>query len=81
MRATIDKVGRLVVPRALRDELGLPEGGDVDVTFRDGHVEIEPAPEDVRLVERDGFLAAEVAGETEPLTTGQVRDFLDGGRR
>lgn len=81
MRSTIDKAGRLVVPRSLRDELGLPEGGAVDVTFREGHVEIEPVPEDVRLVERDGFLAAETSGETELLTTQQVRDSLERGRR
>lgn len=81
MRATIDKAGRLVVPRALRKDLGLPDGGEVDVSFHDGHVEIEPVPEAVQLVERDGFLSAEVSGDPEPLTTEDVRDVLDRGRR
>ncbi|MCB1301941.1 MAG: AbrB/MazE/SpoVT family DNA-binding domain-containing protein, partial [Tetrasphaera sp.] len=32
MEATIDSVGRIVVPKALRDELGLVPGTKVDVS-------------------------------------------------
>lgn len=81
MHSTIDKAGRLVIPRSLREEIGLPAGGDVEVSVRDGHVEVEPAPVDVDLVERDGFLAAEAAGEVEPLTDDEVRRQLERGRR
>lgn len=93
MRSTIDKAGRLVIPRQLREELGLPAGGAVDVRFVDGRIEIEPVRTSVRLVERDGYLAAEPAepadpadpqdasGPAAPLTDEDVRALLERGRR
>ncbi|MFV0405762.1 MAG: AbrB/MazE/SpoVT family DNA-binding domain-containing protein [Propioniciclava sp.] len=42
MRATIDKAGRLVVPRQLRDQIGLT-AGDVEVTVEGAGLRIEPA--------------------------------------
>jgi AbrB family looped-hinge helix DNA binding protein len=52
MKATIDKAGRLVIPKGLRDGLGLVPG-EVDV-FADGAaLRIELSGTD-HLVERDG---------------------------
>ncbi|MGI8652333.1 MAG: AbrB/MazE/SpoVT family DNA-binding domain-containing protein, partial [Geodermatophilaceae bacterium] len=31
MRTTIDRLGRLVIPKSIRDELGLAGGGEVDI--------------------------------------------------
>ncbi len=40
--------------------------------------EVEPIAAVMRLVERDGFLAAEVeADSTQPLTTSDVREALE----
>lgn len=80
MRITIDGAGRVVIPKQIRDELGLRNGEEVEITSRDGRIEIEP--EAVRLVERDGFLAAEIVGKKAPrLTTRDVRGFLERLRR
>ena len=82
MRTTIDRLGRLVIPKTIRDELGLAGGGEVDITLRNGRVELEPVLPDMSLVERDGFLAAELdADDQPPLEVGQVRDLLDSVRR
>lgn len=62
----------------MRDELGLRAGIEVELTLRDGRIEIEPVSKPVRLVERDGFLAAEVDDDEEgPLTSSEIRDVLD----
>jgi AbrB family looped-hinge helix DNA binding protein len=42
MRTTIDKAGRLVVPRALRDRIGLADGGEVEIELDGAGVRIEP---------------------------------------
>jgi AbrB family looped-hinge helix DNA binding protein len=78
MRTTIDAAGRVVIPKPLRDELGLRAGIEVELTLRNGRIELEPVSKPVRLVERDGFLAAEVDDDEEgPLTSSETRSVLD----
>lgn len=81
MRTTIDRAGRVVIPKALRDELGLRGGHEIEITFRDGHIEIEPAPTSMRLVRRKGLLIAEPENSLPPLTAGEVRDTQERVRR
>jgi AbrB family looped-hinge helix DNA binding protein len=81
MRTTIDRAGRVVIPRPVRELAGLAAGGEVDVTFRDGVIEIEPASISMRLVERPGGAVIEAPGEMPTLTADEVRDTLDRVRR
>jgi AbrB family looped-hinge helix DNA binding protein len=81
MRTTIDRAGRIVVPKALRDELSLVGGETVELTVRDGRLEVEPLSSPMRL-ERRGRGAAAVAEEdVPPLTADQVRGALEQTRR
>ncbi|MGH8995860.1 MAG: AbrB/MazE/SpoVT family DNA-binding domain-containing protein [Acidimicrobiales bacterium] len=61
MRTTIDRVGRLVIPKALRDQAGL-QPGDIEVTLDGAGIRIEAlATGDV--VERDGRLVVPATGK------------------
>jgi AbrB family looped-hinge helix DNA binding protein len=60
MRATIDKAGRLVIPKALRDSLGLVPG-EVEVIPDGAGLHIEPLADD-RLADEDGLLVIPAAG-------------------
>lgn len=51
MRATIDRAGRLVVPKALRDALGFREGEELELSARDGRLEAEVVPARIHLEE------------------------------
>ena len=42
MRTTIDKAGRLVIPRSLRERIGLGDGGVVELELDGAGVRIEP---------------------------------------
>jgi AbrB family looped-hinge helix DNA binding protein len=42
MRTTIDRAGRVVIPKALRKQVGLEEGGEVDVDVLGATILIEP---------------------------------------
>jgi AbrB family looped-hinge helix DNA binding protein len=42
MKATIDKVGRLVIPRPLRERIGLAGGGTVEIDIDGADLRIRP---------------------------------------
>ncbi len=81
MRTTIDAAGRVVVPKPIREELVLRAGQEVEVSIRDGRIEIEPVTTPLRLVEREGVLVAEADAPLPPLTAEEVRDALERARR
>jgi AbrB family looped-hinge helix DNA binding protein len=73
MKTTIDSAGRVVIPKALRQQAGLAAGQELRAEYRDGVIVIEPAPRKVRVV-REGYLLVAVAPpETGPLTNEQVK--------
>lgn len=81
MRTTIDSAGRIVVPKQMRDELGLNGGQELEITTRDGHLEVDVPPVAMRLEEREGIAVAVPAEELPVLTAGEVRGFLERTRR
>ena len=81
MRTTIDAAGRLVIPKRIRDRLGLRGNEQVEITERDGRIEIEPAPTDVELVRDGSVLVARPERPLPPLTDDMVREALDRVRR
>jgi AbrB family looped-hinge helix DNA binding protein len=79
MKATIDVAGRLVVPKALRDELGFAPGTELELAAVNGALEVR-APSRVRIEDGPHGLHF-VADDADPLTTEQVRELIERGRR
>ncbi len=77
MRATIDKAGRLVIPKALRDHLGL-QAGEVEVTADGAGLRIEALAEE-SLEERDGRLV--IPGCGAKISDAVVRTLRDADQR
>ena len=81
MRATIDAAGRIVVPKLLRDALGLRPGQPLELQVRDGRLEIELASVGMRL-EAGPHGPVAVASEALPtLSADLVRETLERTRR
>lgn len=81
MSITIDSAGRLVVPKSVRDAMGLRPGMPVDVTYVDGHIEIEYAPLRAR-VDTDSPLPRLVPeDDVAPIDDAAVRSALESTRR
>ena len=81
MRTTIDAAGRIVVPKSLRDALGVKPGQVLELEVRDGRLQVEIAPVEMRLERRRHGLVAVAADELPTLTAEQVRQTLEQIRR
>ncbi len=82
MRTTIDKAGRLVVPKPLRDELGLRGGEVLEIGVgQDGRLEIEPPVTPMRLARQGKATVAVTDREMPTLTQEIVRETLERTRR
>jgi AbrB family looped-hinge helix DNA binding protein len=77
MRTTIDKAGRLVVPKALRDRLGL-RAGPVEIEADGASLRVEPIT-GKNLRRRSGRLVIPASGVT--LNDEGVRALRDADRR
>lgn len=78
MQTTIDAAGRVVVPKPLRDALGLVAGAAVDISLYGGGLQIVPGGRTARLKRVDGHLVAE---SDTVVTDEMVFAAIDAGRR
>ncbi|MEZ0367034.1 AbrB/MazE/SpoVT family DNA-binding domain-containing protein [Mycobacterium sp. pUA109] len=79
MEAVIDSVGRIVVPKPLRDALGLTPGTVVDISQYGNGVQITPGGRTARLVrDATGRL---VAHSDTAVSDETMFALIDAGRR
>lgn len=78
MKAVVDSVGRIVVPKPLRELLGLQAGSTVEISRYGAGLQLVPTSRTARLEGEDGVLVA--TGETM-IDDEVVFGLLDAGRR
>ncbi|WP_300344330.1 AbrB/MazE/SpoVT family DNA-binding domain-containing protein [Nesterenkonia sp.] len=79
MEARIDSGGRLLLPKSIRDALGLAPGSTVDLSRYGAGVQITPGGRTAR-VERDADGRLVSRGETQ-VSDEEMYALLDAGRR
>ena len=72
METTIDRAGRVVIPKALRDSAGLKPGAKLRVECRDGKIEIEAVSAGVQWVRKGTLMVAIPPAGTPKLTVKEV---------
>lgn len=78
MKLTMDKAGRIVLPKSIRDSLGMSDGGSFDVSIYGEGVQLIPGGRTAQLAERDGKL---VATSGTVITDDDVFALLDSIRK
>jgi AbrB family looped-hinge helix DNA binding protein len=71
--AKVDSKGRIVLPKEVRERLGITPGTEVDINEEDGKAIVEPEDNPEQVIERMERLIAETSsepGETKPLDEG-----------
>lgn len=77
----IDSAGRIVVPKPLRDALGLAPGQALEIAAVDGRLQIAIAATPMTLKKRGRSVVAVPDVPVPPLTSEMVRDTLERARR
>ena len=78
MSTTIDKAGRLVIPKAIRERIGLRSGEPLEIEEDRGTILIRRPFRKVRLVRtRHGTLAARTDPPFPALDADDVREILE----
>lgn len=80
MKTTIDRAGRVVIPKSLRAALRLNGGDEVEITLEGERLELTPAPRQVMLRKGPhGLLTSDL--ELPPHGPEEVREALERTRR
>ena len=56
METKLDKFGRIVIPKQVRDDLGLEAGDRLEVREGEGVILLKPLREDGHIIVKDGIL-------------------------
>jgi len=81
MRTTIDAAGRVVIPKAMRERLGLRGSEKIEIDEVDGRIEISRPPRTGGLVRGShGLLVFESDSESEPIESRDVRTAIEQSR-
>jgi AbrB family looped-hinge helix DNA binding protein len=81
MRVAIDGVGRIVIPKPMRDVLGIEGPTELELTERDGALELTVPYIKAHLEDRDGFTVIVPDQPVPTLTTEMVREEIERSRR
>lgn len=81
MRVSIDGAGRLVVPKAMRQRLGIHGPSELEISEVDGAIEITPRTLESKVEWRDGDPVIVPLEPGPPLTADEVRRQLERSRR
>lgn len=79
MKATVDSVGRILIPKQLRDALGLGPGSEVDISAYGSGLTVLPEGRTARIVLNEDGLP--VATGTTVITDEIMFALIDAGRK
>jgi AbrB family looped-hinge helix DNA binding protein len=78
MKSTVDSVGRVVLPKALRDALGIEPGSTVDISRYGTGLQVVPSGRTAKLILENGVMVASGGTVIDDET---VFGLIDAGRR
>jgi AbrB family looped-hinge helix DNA binding protein len=70
----IDRAGRVVIPKEIREAAGIEAGMPLEITCREGRIEIAPQRRPIRIEKRGRLQVAVSVDAGETLTRAVVRD-------
>ena len=78
MQITLDRMSRIVVPKAIRDRFALKPGDDMEITIEPDGIRLRPATPASSLAEESGIL---VCSSEVPPSVWDIGAFLEEQRK
>ncbi len=75
LQLEIDRFGRVLIPKALREALALHAGETLEAEITGGVLQLRPLPRPAELVEHAGRLVLTAADTQAPISDGMVDEF------
>lgn len=73
MKTSLDKFGRIIIPHAIREDLGLKPGDPLEVSWSGQEIRLKPVSDEEPLMVREGILVYEARSE-ERLDEGALQE-------
>jgi AbrB family looped-hinge helix DNA binding protein len=82
MQVTVDRSGRVIIPKEVRNDLGLQPGTKLQIKKENGKILLEPISVEMQIVVKDGVLVfrGAAAGEIERGVRSHHENRLKRGR-
>ena len=80
MKTTIDRAGRVVIPKALRDRAGLRPGTELEIRCSNGVIEVAPAAPRGRVVREGAFLVWEPESGAGTVSEEEIVELVEADR-
>lgn len=77
MRVTIDGAGRVVIPKSMRQALGLSANSEIDIVSEGGGLRLDPVDEAPRSIDRSDGLVRLSKVDGPVITDDDVRALRD----
>jgi AbrB family looped-hinge helix DNA binding protein len=81
MRVAIDGVGRIVIPKPMREELGVNGPTELELTAADGRLELAVADVPAHVEEQDGLPVIVTDEPMTPMSVADAREAVERARR
>lgn len=75
-----DKSGRIVLPKEIRDHLGIIAGTEFEIEERDNGIFLKPIHQEPKITEKNGWLVVSF-GADHKVTPQDVREEIENSRR
>ena len=81
MKTTMDANGRVLIPGEIRRRAALSRGSQLEATWEDGKIVLQPRPIELRVVKRGRFFVGEHTARVPKMPASVVDGELDDLRR
>jgi len=79
LQVPIDRFGRIVLPKSIRDRLGVSEGTEFDVEETEDAIVLKPVQKKAKMTKKKGWWVVESEGS--PITVDDVNQAVSKSRR